>query len=472
MLTSGPIGLVQIPGPGRLPRAALEQLARGRAMGLFKPPPNLLLPSPRVPWELLNEVFAYLEAIEDDSERIEVGKQVSLVCRNWRIVGHRIVFAKVTLYCDGLERAVKLLQHPRHIESIRELSVKRTTASEEVAPVMSAATILAALGVVVQVIEGCSSRLKAMLMDVDIADGAVLDRIARSSPASTLRTLRLIVRVGPGCSLFDIVSALSRFVGLSILNLYVERDGRSDLSAILSMRTASLRLKALTLIDDQTEDTAVLGDGLSRALAPLWDPSSLRKVALFVTAANAQDLAWLSRLPQLKEVTLGTPSFDYFPAVCVPMIDVVKTLLQVNLVQIEPDMSLPDIDDCDLEDSPIELDYVLDSIPPNVKDYFVEGVVFDDVFGLRLIAPQNARPGSPRVVVHVKSGLVGNVPSRVALVRKLRANGVQTWAVLGKLVPADDDDEANSLAADSPPQSTAYGADDERDDSHDTDTSI
>ncbi|GAA5901760.1 hypothetical protein JCM8208_003578 [Rhodotorula glutinis] len=441
--------------PRRLHRPALEQVAL--PFIVTQQPPNPLLPSPRLPGELLNEIFEHLEDIEDDSERIEVGKQVSLVCRNWRIAGHRIVFAKVTLYCDGEdERAAKLLRHPHLIESIRELSVKFDAMSEEGDPVVTVPIFMPALAVVIQVIEGCSSNLETLIFDLIITDGAVLDRIARSPPARTLLTLVLMVEIGLGCSLFDVASALSRFVGLSILAMSVPWDGHSYLSGIPSMRTASLRLKALTL-----------GGDFGRALAPLWDPSSLRGVNLSVTAANAQDLAWLSQLPQLEEVVLGTPSFDDFPAVCVPLIDVVKTLHQVELVRIEPDMAYPDIDDRDLKDSPIELDYVLDSIPPNAKNYFIRGIAFNDVVGLRYITEQDTVAGSPHVQVWVKGGLVGNVPTRVALVRKLRANGVQTWGILCYPESAEDDDDANS-----PAQSTASGADDERDDSHDSDTSI
>ncbi|GAA5913028.1 hypothetical protein JCM8208_005673 [Rhodotorula glutinis] len=417
----------------RLPhRPASEQVSLPFIMPVQ--PPNPLLPSPRLPWELLNEIFQYLEAIEDDSERIEVGKQVSLVCRNWRIVGHRIVFAKVTLYCDGEdERAVDLAKSPHLMKSIGELSVKLGSLSEEVNPVVTDTMFIAALAVALQVIEGCSSRLKTLILRVDIADGAVLDSIARSPPASTLRALDLSVEIGPGCSLFDIASAVPRFVGLSYLNLSVDWDGRSDLSGLLSMRTPSLRLKTLALIDSQTQDMAVLSGGLGCALAPLWDSSSLRKVSLYVTAANAQDLAWLSQLPQLKEVFLGTLRVDYFPAVCVPIIDVVKALLRVELVVIAPGLSMPDIDVRDLEDSPIALDHVLDSIPPNVKAYIIHGIAFNDVFGLRYIAAQNAVPSS-RVVAHVKGGLVGNIPTLVVLVREVKANGVQTWGILQNLV--------------------------------------
>ncbi|GAA5846977.1 hypothetical protein JCM9279_006976 [Rhodotorula babjevae] len=436
-------------------------------------PPSPLLPSPisRLPRELLDQVFQDLQNIENGSERIDVGRSVSLVCRDWLDGGRRIVWAKITLRCDGVDQlAAKLAQEQNKLitASIRDLRIESAdAASRDGTSVVSSGESGDDFGTALQVIERCSARLETLdAGEADIADGSVLDRIARSSAAHKLAHLEITVYVGPGCSLTDIVSALVRFVGLSRLILSLEWDGRGDLSQLPPMSSTGLRLKRLLIGDDQTKDTAVPVGGLGRALAPLWDPSTLRRVVLNVTVANVQDLAWLASLPRLQEVVLGTPYYAYFPAAFLPMVKVVKTLLSVEDVTIYSNMWKPDDVEPNFEDSPdspIELDELLDSIPPNVKLYSIFGVVFEDRGGLSRILEQDVPTTSPRVEVAVKGGIVGD-PNRVVLVREIEDNGLQVWSVQFELPPAEANNAVDENAGD--------GAADERDSPPNSNTSI
>jgi len=401
-------------------------------------PQNPLLRSPisRLPREVLDEVFEYLEDVENNSERIKVGKTVSLVCRDWLVGGRHIVWAAVTLYCNGVdELAVKLAEaQNKHLTAnIRELLIRsKQPVSEDNASAVSDGVVDRALVIALQVIEGCSSRLKTLdVRPMALANGVNLDRIARSSAAPTLANLGLNVQVGPACSPIDLASALVRFAGLWHLAVRVEWNGLSDLSQLLSIGKASLRLRMLTLADDQDpQDTALLGGRLSRALLPLWDTSALRTITLVVTMANSHDLAWLAELPQLKEICLGTPHNHSSPAVFLRMIEVVKTLQQVEYVNINPDMLRPDDAEYDLEVSPVELDDLLSSLPPNLEKYEISNAVFDDTVGLSFVFEQDEAPGSPHVVLYIEAGIIGATPTRVILVRELKGDGRQTWGIL------------------------------------------
>jgi len=112
------------------------------------------------------------------------------------------------------------------------------------------------------------------------------------------------------------------------------------------------------------------------------------------------------------------------------MIEVVKTLQQVEYVNINPDMLRPDDAEYDLEVSPVELDDLLSSLPPNLEKYEISNAVFDDTVGLSFVFEQDEAPGSPHVVLYIEAGIIGATPTRVILVRELKGDGRQTWGIL------------------------------------------
>jgi len=71
-------------------------------------------------------VFEHVKDEDDDELRITTGNNIALAWRGWIQHGRRVVWDRVTLYCDGSDAvAPQLADRPWLASEIRDLSIYR-----------------------------------------------------------------------------------------------------------------------------------------------------------------------------------------------------------------------------------------------------------------------------------------------------------------------------------------------------------
>ena len=391
-------------------------------------------PLPRLPPELVSMVFEHVKDEDDDELRITTGNNIALAWRGWIQHGRRVVWDRVTLYCDGSDAvAPQLADRPWLASEIRDLSIYRghnDDVSGDGADVPSD-VFSAAIEIAFKVLDLCSSHLERLNLCQTDLDCKLLVQVANLSPASTLRKLYIFATVGPWCTLAEIASALKHFINLSFLFLDVQSDGHEGSDQIEPAGLPMLPVETLQL------GLAVVEPGAGQMLALLWDPDRLRLVTLEVAnGAKAEDLAWLLALPKLKEIALGTVRPADFPAAFPVFVNLLEQLSGVEHIEMCAQLCIvdKDNDEANNKPSPVPIEVVFRSFPLKMKSSMATGVYFEDRMHLLSTEAVNEVPGGPCVDVTLAQDVDGKqVRWYCTVVRDMLPNGSQQWAIREKV---------------------------------------
>ncbi|GAA5946871.1 hypothetical protein JCM3775_000932 [Rhodotorula graminis] len=444
-------------GPRRLHRPELEQQALRRVM--VRLPPNPLLPSPRLPQELINIILEHLEDIDDnvsdashdphdvleaESEQRELGKAIFYVCKAWRVAGRRIAYFRVTFHWEDDDEVIEwLLKNPSLAKEIRKLYfgppdrlIARRLPTHRQAAVKF-----------VELVEKCSTRLDTLACSVPVEAPALWRRIAISAAAEGLRDLLIITAVSREDGLLSLISVLSKFPGLKKLGIQLEVWPKWTPSSG-GIKSASvvtrLPVKDLTLRLNQFSGTSPV-PLMGQMLAPFFIPGEVRDLNLELSEFEAANLTWIGAFDKVECVVLTSDSADEAlgPRLA-HFVDAASSLPAVKQVFIDPDPDEDVENGTELVPSPVSLDRLFKSMPPLIVWYSVGGGVFfpeekDD--DLPIIAFEVAP--EPSVLLDLNLKLKQDKePSPAALYRRTQADGAKTWSVL-EITKSDLDGDAS-----------------------------
>ncbi|GAA5896496.1 hypothetical protein JCM8208_004214 [Rhodotorula glutinis] len=286
----------------------------------------------QLPNELLVSIADILHDDLDASERRQMGRNLSLVCKQFVALGRRILWRRKTIsFMDpNYVAAYELAKRPDILAYVRQLRFEGDVVPADVMVAMAS---------------GCSGSLKvfeclpAILRPDDefvvMACRDDLHGLASSTMAPSLEILSIGVALGPDLAIGDLASPLSMFQSLDELRLSIHfgRSPAVGIQVVEGHKLVSLHLDAET-----------------SAKAPDCQCHLCRAFPVFVQA--------IANLPHLELVRLGHERSN---------------------VSSNPQA---------LHRAPLHLEDVLAALPPAIVTYHVEGLYFLEPPGLTNAASQ------------------------------------------------------------------------------------
>ncbi|GAA5901763.1 hypothetical protein JCM8208_003579 [Rhodotorula glutinis] len=432
---------------------------------MTKQPPNPLLPSPRLPTELIVTILGHLEHVEpgDEPRQRRIGSRIARVGRAWLQAGRRIACAHVAMEWNDDYLARHLLKHPDLRKEVCALFFHSDKPSYT--SVASASSRRSAV-IMVELIEKCSPRLKTLHFQFPVDGLDLWTRITSSAVASTLRELNISAGFGSEDALLHLLGGLAVFIGLEELNIFIEdlpewdpTVGYSELVPKANAR-GGLPVRTFSFWHNVVESIPSLVVG--NLLASLLDTKKLSSLELRLGGYGAEHLEWVGAFRRLTSIFLSAahiePLVDELPF----FVDAISSLPRIRRGFIDPEPGKDERNGTALVPSPVPLADLLDKVPPCIELYCIGGgVFFNEDLNLPLASDSDSQEPDVRLQLSLK--LKSAKKARpVELVGHVQSNDLILWSI-GPKRSFSDDEHADA----SPPPSACYEADDERDDERD-----
>ncbi|GAA5930780.1 hypothetical protein JCM3775_003864 [Rhodotorula graminis] len=363
------------------------------------------MPQPPLPLELVALILEPFRDIKDDGERREIGERIALVCKTWLPLGRDIVWHRVSIKVVADQRLAEgIVAHPSSAAVIRHLTVEPDDLQlpmelEADAEPSGTSAFLdddvyqAALVKSVEVVEACA-RLDSLALDF-VRASDLFNRLPRARMAAALTRLHLSVTLRADFGGADLIEALGRFTSLKNLELAVcdALDVVVDLSNVVATHKLPVATLKLDILVGDPVKVRLIGD----AVHGLFDPGRMQHLTCAGLGAASPSFAWLSRYEYLDTAVLMALYGDDVDSAFTNVVAALYTHPRVRgvLFAYEP-YTLPS--DTIPPTSPVPLGAFLKALPPQVREYVVQGLTFDDTLGL-LESPRVNKPVDDVTVV-------------------------------------------------------------------------
>ncbi|GAA5901765.1 hypothetical protein JCM8208_003580 [Rhodotorula glutinis] len=447
MITWCRILYLEYSGRGRPHRPEPEPLAPSRVIA--PQPPNPALPSPRLPQELIDLIFKHLElperpddyeaCLEVESEQRRLGTRIECVCKAWQLAGRRIAWSRVSCTQGDDDYIFKgLLTRPQLVKEICALCSEPASPS---ADPQSASTDLQA----VELIEGCSSRLKYLAFGLAQNNPALWERVSSSTMAPTLRELDVRTWIDSEEGLLSLMRGLAKFNSVAGLHLPIIDCTTWDSSAAFAdverpPILGHLPVETFVLSHKPWEERA--GTLLaSKLLIPLFNKGALRTIRLDLSKPEIDNLAWVGDFCGLESLTLASTSGRLLATEFVYFIYVIASVTSLKEARIDPEPGVVE-DGAALARAPVSLDDLLTLVRPSVEYLRIGGgFVFIDDKLERAYAPREHPPCPSTALDAFVKLKYENEADSIPLDRRIGPDGTQAWWIYSTAVyiPADED---------------------------------